>query len=162
MRFRKLKIAFSATCAMACVLMIAQWKRSYRWADTVLWRYDAPNAIRMRCRTGRIQTEAIIDEPVFLDVLTASSQTLVKRWEPTFHSVRLKDGMPDFDDRNSLFVPFVPDDAGVVAPIWSLVMVFAVLGAAPWIRRRFTVRGLLIATTIVALALGLIVYATLE
>ena len=33
MRFRKLRIAFSATCLIACVLLIALWVRSY-------WRID--------------------------------------------------------------------------------------------------------------------------
>src|SRR4051794_14830990 len=32
MRFRKLRIAFSATCLIACVLLIALWVRSY-WMD---------------------------------------------------------------------------------------------------------------------------------
>ena len=30
MRFRKLRIAFSATCVIACVLLIVLWVRSYR------------------------------------------------------------------------------------------------------------------------------------
>jgi hypothetical protein len=34
MRFRKLRIAFSVTCLIACVLLIALWVRSY-------WKVDA-------------------------------------------------------------------------------------------------------------------------
>src|SRR5258708_7822240 len=33
MRFRKLRIAFSATCLIACVLLIALWVRSYYSED---------------------------------------------------------------------------------------------------------------------------------
>src|SRR4051812_19419079 len=32
-RFRKLRIAFSAMCLIACVLLIALWARSYWWED---------------------------------------------------------------------------------------------------------------------------------
>src|SRR6478672_10879160 len=40
MRFRKLRIAFSATCLIACVLLIALWVRSYWWFDR--YRTDLP------------------------------------------------------------------------------------------------------------------------
>src|SRR6185295_4017804 len=33
MRFRKLRIAWSATCLIACVLLIVLWVRSYWWED---------------------------------------------------------------------------------------------------------------------------------
>ena len=35
MRFRKLRIAWSVVCAIACVLLIALWVRSYWWMDDV-------------------------------------------------------------------------------------------------------------------------------
>src|SRR4051812_6024482 len=35
MRFRKLRIAFSATCLIACVLLIVLWVRSYWWVEQV-------------------------------------------------------------------------------------------------------------------------------
>src|SRR6476469_394529 len=33
MRFRKLRIAWSVMCLIACVLLIALWVRSYSWVD---------------------------------------------------------------------------------------------------------------------------------
>ncbi len=36
MRFRKLRIAWSAFWGIATVLLIALWVRSYRWHDTVI------------------------------------------------------------------------------------------------------------------------------
>jgi hypothetical protein len=41
MRFRKLRIAFSVTCGIACVLLIAMWVRSYYWSYQVFWRTSA-------------------------------------------------------------------------------------------------------------------------
>ena len=35
MSFRKLRIAFSATCLIACALLIVLWVRSYRWLDLI-------------------------------------------------------------------------------------------------------------------------------
>jgi hypothetical protein len=47
-------------------------------------------------------------------------------------------------------------------PLWFPVLLTTVLAALPWCRwsKRFSLRTLLIATTLVALALGLVVYAT--
>src|SRR6476620_2501344 len=41
MRFRKLRIAFSATCLIACVLLIVLWVRSYWWYESVSWGVGA-------------------------------------------------------------------------------------------------------------------------
>ncbi len=49
----------------------------------------------------------------------------------------------------------------IVVPHWFLVLLSAAFAAAPWIRwsNRFSLRALLIGTTIVAVLLGAIVYA---
>jgi hypothetical protein len=47
---------------------------------------------------------------------------------------------------------------GFCLPHWSLVVLFATLAAVPWLPRRFSVRTLLIVTTLVATLLGLIVW----
>jgi hypothetical protein len=43
-----------------------------------------------------------------------------------------------------------------ILAIWYLVVLFVTLGAVPWLPRRFSLRTLLIATTLVAVVLGLI------
>lgn len=50
-----------------------------------------------------------------------------------------------------------PNGSGVVFPHWFFVMLLAMAANLPWIRRRFSLRTLLITTTLVAVALGLIV-----
>jgi hypothetical protein len=47
----------------------------------------------------------------------------------------------------------------VAVPHRLLAMIIATIGLASWLRRRFTLRTLLIATTVVAVVLGLIVWA---
>ena len=44
-------------------------------------------------------------------------------------------------------------------PAWFPVVLFALLAAAPWIRWRFSLRTLLIATTLIAVGVGLAAYA---
>src|SRR6476469_9127373 len=60
MRFRKLRIAFSVTCLIACVLLIALWVRSYWWDDLVSkYRFGQIIAIESTCgRLGFICAEA--------------------------------------------------------------------------------------------------------
>ena len=45
-------------------------------------------------------------------------------------------------------------------PYWFLLVGSSLMAAVPWLPWRFTLRTLLIATTLVAVVLGLIVYAT--
>lgn len=42
MKYRKLRIAFSVTCGIACVLLIALWLWSDRWADAIGYGIDFP------------------------------------------------------------------------------------------------------------------------
>jgi hypothetical protein len=49
---------------------------------------------------------------------------------------------------------------GLMVPHWFGVLIFAGLAGLPCLRWRFTIRTLLIATTLVAVVLGLIVFAT--
>jgi len=50
---------------------------------------------------------------------------------------------------------------GVTYPHWFAILTFATLSVVPWIRwrTRFSIRALLIGTTLIAVALGIVVYA---
>jgi len=47
-----------------------------------------------------------------------------------------------------------------IIPLWSLVLITAAASTLPWMRRRFSLRTLLIATTLIAITLGLTIYMT--
>src|SRR4029079_6900571 len=53
MRFRKLRIAWSVLCAIACVLLIALWVRSYWWWD---W-YNSGTVARANVTIGSTEGE---------------------------------------------------------------------------------------------------------
>ena len=117
MRHRKLRMAFSAVCGLACVLLIVLWVRSYRahfdirlpWSDHLLCSFR-----------GWMQ---LLGES---DPLTGIRRTEFPTpyWLPTGLAV------------TSSAVPWLP---------WSA---------------RFSLRTLLIATTLVAVVLGLAVYCS--
>jgi hypothetical protein len=142
MRFlRYLRIAFSATCLIACVLLIALWVRSYWWADF--------------CEVGVWSR--------WLKVESFGGQFVIKRyffedagW--SLHSYPIEEvvskefmterGLPTFELGLGL----------LLLPYWFLVLSCVVGSTLPWFSYRFTPRTLLIATTLVAVALGLIVW----
>ena len=63
MRFRKLRIAWSVACGIACVLLIVLWVRSYWSCDQVLLRaLQGPRMLLLRLsfrvfRFGNLQFE---------------------------------------------------------------------------------------------------------
>jgi hypothetical protein len=56
------------------------------------------------------------------------------------------------------YYPWGGGDYEIVIPHWIVVFAFALLGAAMWIPWRFSLRMLLIVTTLIAGLLGLIIW----
>ncbi len=144
---RYLRIAFSATCLIACVLLIALWVRSNYSVDQV--------AIPIT-RTVYLEFCSVPDAflagfgnknpPDNWGRNTVSTDTWLEEVGPWSGSTAFTIGY-----------------WGVGMPYWFGVLVSATCTALPWIRQlnwRFTTRTLLIATTLVAAVLGLIVCLT--
>ena len=166
MRFRKLRIAFSATCLIACVLLIALWARSYRSKDTVLANLWSRN-FQADSELGRLSF-ATLSRPMDLGptrwVIVSRPLTATG----SHQEVRGPRGSTTSSSKTSPFSVSASRTTtghvfyGVGMPHWFLVLLTGAFSIAPWIRwsKRFTLRTLLIATTLVAVVLGLIVYAT--
>ena len=137
MRFRNLRIAFSSTCGIACVLLIGLWVRSYTWHDYVK-RLNGNSMSELSVLTGSIEVSRAGPFP--------DSNYRTER-----HSFRANGSRPDFlwDTSGGLW--------RIRFPIWLLIVVCSTMTAIPWISWRFSLRTLLIATTLVAVVLGLIV-----
>jgi hypothetical protein len=159
MKYRKLRIAFSAVCGVLCLLLILLWVRSYWWLDSLDGRLIHPSRVQLKSREGQLQyTAAPIPakwelrsrrlselDPELLEIIR--KQGLLWRWR---HQL-WRWGRDDFRGITKLYFPH-----------WFVVVAFVVLGTIPWLHRtslRFSLRALLIATTLVAILLGLIVYA---
>ena len=57
MRFRKLRIAFSAMCLIACVLLIALWVRSYWRLEAVAYKHPPRLAVWLVSSNGELRCE---------------------------------------------------------------------------------------------------------
>lgn len=143
MKYRKLRIAWSVVCGIACVLLIVLWVRSYGGSD-VVYRQTTTTRTVFSSAVGVIG----VSRSIFEAVLPA--------WG--WNRIELMPGgpMPTWEfrsDNNGTRLRF---------PHRLPIAISGVLAVAPWIRQlrwRFSLRTLLIATTLVAVVLGLIVWA---
>ncbi len=156
---RYLRIAFSATCLVACVLLIALWIRSYFRVDT-LERKTKSGLITIRTVLGELSYSQFShpSRAVALDVQNAISQ------HGTFDSYSVNEwhskeatGHLGFGWRQ-----VTKYQTELIIPLWFPALITGVVAGLPWIgkARRFSLRTLLIATTLVAVVLGLIVYVS--
>jgi hypothetical protein len=149
MRFRKLRIAWSVLCSLACVLLIVLWVRSYWWCDDVIGPFGTTRSFCVWSDYGHVGC-SLTDERL-KSLAGGGPWALAQEWTgnvPTSKHV----------------IPWLPSWAAehcVVVPDWGLALLIGAGIAAPWIRcsKRFSLRTLLIATTLVAVVLGLGAYA---
>jgi hypothetical protein len=135
MKYRQLRIAFSAVCGVLCLLLIALWVRSYWRLDTVkAWSNNTVASLR-----GRLYSNAKFS-------YTDDSGS---------NSVEFFPGTSIPIERNASRLAL----SSVGTPIWFPVVLTAALSTVPWLRWRFSLRTLLVATSLVAILLWLIVYA---
>jgi hypothetical protein len=134
MRFRKLRIAWSVGSGIACVLLIVLWVRSYSHRDLfggMIWQHEFVTELA----DGNIALNFYYLNPSF------SGSPL------QFESYRRTDAGYGIRITSKLLVR-----------AWPLVLLFAVFAATPWLHWgigwRFSLRTLLIATTLVAVVLG--------
>jgi hypothetical protein len=139
MRFRKLRIAGSVGCAIACVLLIVLWVRSYSFLDMVSGQVKIiPFCITSRA--GYVYFD-LANDGVPWGIYSQSS----KDWNGLSHVTPLVE---------------LQKRSGFGISHWLFVIaagIFALMVENTWFRR-FTLRTLLIVTTLVALVLGVIVY----
>jgi hypothetical protein len=145
MRFRKLRIAWSVAWGLVAVLLGVLWVRSYLYHDRVLVRYHGPgHAAGAVSAYGAIQfgegDTPDLGDREFTVISKSARRSPIDSIGPSLkmHAVRFTDWY-------------------LAVPIWMLVLLVTMAGSGPWLR--FSVRTLLIATTLVAVVLGLIVYA---
>jgi hypothetical protein len=137
MKHRKLRIAWSVTCGVAALLLVPLWVRSYGTVDAVYIAHTH-NAVLMR---GDAYIDAAVSAPASLGPTTRNFGSLV-----TLSTWTLGKGLNIAEHR-------------LVIPVWVLMLLPATCGAIPWFVDRFSLRTLLIATTLVAVGLGVTAWA---
>jgi hypothetical protein len=143
--FKYVRIAVTALCLAACMLLVALWVRSYWWSDEC----TLASRLMIRSAPGRVHYHALFDPYSFTQDWNYSC------WPISDGASKLelaKDNLFRFA-RHSITTP------GVV-PYWFLILPPAALSVVLWIRQlkwRFSLRTLFIATTLVAAGLGSII-----
>ncbi len=147
MDHRKLRIAWSVAWGIAAVLLIALWVRSYQ-VGGYLSMPTATKTIDIVAEEGELECRLF----------------LYDMGDQNLH-FGLRDPQPSHNTAVVHFLGFeilYVDDfyCGVTFPYWFGVFAVIVMAIAPWAfpTYRFSLRTLLIATTLVAIGLGLIVW----
>jgi hypothetical protein len=131
---RYLRIAFSIACLVACVLLIVLWVRSHQRIDYLFLAGHKILAVRGEIQIDRTWSTWAVPTGRWYTGPGDSIETL---WKTREVQVR--------------------PDTGLSLPFWWPTISLLALSVVPWIRWRFSLRTLLIATTLVAMVLGLIV-----
>jgi hypothetical protein len=152
MRFRKLRIAFSAVCGVVCLLLIALWVRSYWWYDIFNVQLAESRPLRIYSQSGLFYIGTAHD--------LGSDRHKPGDW--SFHHSQIE------RDRNELWTWFrfrcqlIWNDFFIFVPHWALVLTSGAFAAIAYFKSncRFSLRSFLLATTLVALILGIIIVLT--
>jgi hypothetical protein len=145
MRFRKLRIAWSVTWGIAAVLLCVLWVRSYWWIDSMHIKLPDQRYFNSHSIRGSTQWVFFHSYPPEFHIELLESE-LVSTW---------LEGMDPVGDE--LF-HFKFTRMRVHLPHWALIVAFGAQATVPWIPWRFSLRTLLIATTLVAVVLGIVVW----
>ena len=141
MKYRKLRIAWSVVWGVAAVLLIVLWVRSYRSHENVWFNVTNSRVITFSSEQGELACQWYATRPTF-DFTWINDVSMVHRGSSTWKFIKSR----------SYWIVFFP--------YWFPTLLSASLAAVPWLRWKFSLRTLLIATTLVAVVLGFAVYAT--
>jgi hypothetical protein len=147
MRFRKLRIAWSVAWGVIAVLLIVLWVRSYWWYDLIMEGISDTRGITGSSWEGELSLSwAPIEQSIgefhwATEAEGVSSPTKVLGFSIDVRSF---------------------GDWEVTVQHWLVILVIGIVAVVPWIRQlnwRFSLRTLLIATTLLAVVLGFAVWA---
>jgi hypothetical protein len=143
-----LRIAVTAFSLTVCLLLIALWVRSYWWIDLVYGPLIPTRCVEVASIDGNIEVVVIDPQSTLVDYATGwGIESLDRNYNIPMH------GVPTWS------FAFDKYYANAAFPHWFTVLLSGTLAAAPWIswQRRFSLRTLLIATTLIAVVLGIVV-----
>jgi hypothetical protein len=145
---RYLRIAFSVTCGIACVLLVVLWVRSYWWADFVYIELTKTRAVEFGSVKGSL---------VFVE--------LGVQRNPPLPPIRLRSVGYNVEPHWKYFgfqIDAERSGTFVSLPHWFAMLVTAIPAVAFGRRLsypRYSLKSLLIGTTVIAVVLGLIMWA---
>src|SRR5262245_54765900 len=146
---RGLRIAWSVWWGTLCVLLVVLWVRSHTWRDVLFIPTSDSNAVGLSSKYGGVTIRPNIQSPLrYFDVA------------PWHHRFKVKPGIQFGGDGEEegmeqirfgiVYRPYMT----MYLPHWFLVSLSATLATAAWLPWKFSLRTLLIATTIITVGMG--------
>jgi hypothetical protein len=163
MEYRKLRIAWSVAWGILCLLLIVLWVRSYWVWEDLLYSKDTPRPpkVELSTRIGSRKGTIYLWHSTMDNLAEVGGEAL--SWQ-----VNGSDDIAPYPSTGFQWHRSNPNgrrsadhDTFICVPHWSLILLATMLGAAPWISwsKRFSLRTLLVAVALLAVGLGLAVYA---
>jgi len=158
MTFHKLRIAWSVAWGIVVLMLLVLWVRTNHWQDAI-FRRTSQQQVLIESAYGRailtLEYQSLPPSAITAGWRHSAGPTDIKSWP--------KEGIL-FPAGMRFGFAYIQRPGGLVAfaPYWSLVTLSVVLASLPWVRHfsyRFSLRTLLIATTLIAVVLGLIVWS---
>jgi hypothetical protein len=149
LRFRKRRVAWSVAWGVLALLLIVFWVRSY-------WITDLVSRINSRRIATTIGSQYGVVYFAHFDAEIGYRHS-TNPSNPRPWAIRSLRG---YDSNNGLFV-WERDETSLYAalPHWFIAAIVVGVGSVLWLPWRFSLRTLLVATTLVAVGLGLLIYA---
>jgi hypothetical protein len=132
---------------VACVLLISLWVRGYWWVEQLPVQLPGNQVIGLGTMPG---VYAVVINPQWGTPLSRRSNS-ADEWL----------ALGGYD-HSRIWGYFGVQSTAIIIPFWFSVLFAAIIAALPWCTRkpyRFSLRTLLIVTTLVAVALGALVLA---
>jgi hypothetical protein len=159
MKYRKLRIIWSVCCSIACILLCVLWVRSY-WAMDTLGRVTARGSEGFWSQSGTIAWIHLSAQAASL-----SASLPVQGWTLEHNAISEANALTPSNDHAGPELMWWKESRqyfGITQTSfairdWFVASLLGALAAIPWLPSRFSLRTLLIATTLIAVALGAIV-----
>ena len=146
---RRLRIAASVFFALVTVSLCVLWVRSYWWVDDISFPITQTRGGWLASNSGQVSfalTTRISPVPQ-----TAEWESYESQWGR---------GRLEREDDAYAFVFGKWNSWTIWGPHWMAIFIVLAFGTVPWIRfRRFSLRTILTVMTLVAVVLGLMVWA---
>ena len=140
-----LRIAISSVGGVCCLLMIAWWVRSYSCVDGGHVKVCPWDYVQFHGGSGRM--------------CVWFEHKPTDRWFSWHSRPNTEQISPNDKDRMPVFdLAFWPTFARLYIAHWFLAVLAGLLAAVPWCPTRFSLRTLLIATTVTAAVIGAIAW----
>jgi hypothetical protein len=164
LKYRKLRIAFSAVCGIVCLLLIALWVSSYYKYLTAWWTVTDNAGLVVESGFGKLNLRWEVSETAFAPPHVGMRKVnLDDSWEDNTDAQQWHLGgfAASWNQNGGILFPHLTQTL-VVLPYWFITTVLAIFASVPLTtnRWRFSLRTLLVAMTLIAAILGLIVRAT--